>query len=111
MTIRTVLLAAAFASAAVLSAAAEPAAPSDDEDCDDIMTELQELSEQVTKDRASAKSPLAVCAATGQILGVVKASREVASECFEAGKKRDDFLARFERTVKELEGQIGSRCK
>ena len=110
MTIRTVLLAAAFASAAALSAAAEPA-QSDDEDCDDIMSELQELVEQVTKDRAGAKSPLAVCAATGQVLGVVKASREVASECYETGKKREDFLASFNKTVKELEGQIGSRCK
>src|SRR5262245_61918389 len=110
MTIRTVLLAAAFASVAALSAVAEPA-PSNDEEGDEIMAELKELSAQVRQDKANARSPLAVCAATGQILGVAKASREVASECYELGKKRDDLMAGFDRVVKEIEGQINSQCK
>jgi len=110
MTIRAILIAGVFATGAAFSAAAEPA-QSGDNDCDEIMGELEELLEEVVKQKAGARSPLATCAATGQVLGVAKSSLEVASECYEAGQKRESLVAKLEKIVKETEGQIGSQCK
>src|SRR5262245_49322739 len=109
---RKVLLAAAFAAAAALGAAAEPAPPpNDDEGCDDIIEELKDLTEEVTKDKAAARSPLAMCAVNGQLLGIAKATREVAAECYGEGKKREDLLAAIEKLVTDMEKTIGATCK
>ena len=48
--IRTLLLATALATATAFAAAAEPA-ENPDQDCDDIMVELKELTDAVTKDK------------------------------------------------------------
>src|SRR5882672_7686695 len=105
LTIRKFLLATAFATAGALSVAAEPAAPAD-EDCDDIMTELKELTDTVAKDKANARSPQAACAVNGQLLGVAKASRAVAAECYDPGAKRDGLVAALDKTVKDMEGAV-----
>jgi len=110
MSIRTVLYALALATAGAVGAAAEPAA-NPDEDCDDIMDELKKLTERVTNEKTGVTAPLAVCAATGQVLGIVKASREVAAECYSDGKRRTDLLAGFDKALKEIEGQVSSLCK
>jgi hypothetical protein len=107
---RRILLAAAFATATAIGAAAEPAA-NPDQDCDDIMEELEELAAAVTKDKANARTPLATCAVNGQLLGIAKATREVAAECYDAGKKRDDLVAALEKVVKDMEGVIGATCR
>ena len=52
-----------------------------------------------------------VCAATGQLLGIIKASREVAAECYEDGKKRDNILLTFDKAAKDMEAKINSVCK
>src|SRR5262245_27171184 len=110
MTIRAILVAALFATGAAFSAAAEPA-QSNDSDCDEIMTELEELLEEVTKEKGNARTPLATCAATGQMLGVAKSSLEVAAECYEAGQRRESVVTKYEKMVKDIEGQVGSQCK
>jgi hypothetical protein len=107
LTIRKFLLAAAFAAAGALHAAAEPAAPAD-EDCDDIMEELKELSDTVAKDKGSARTPQAACAVNGQLLGIAKASRAAAAECYDPGKQRDDTVAALDKLVKDMEGAIAS---
>jgi hypothetical protein len=109
LTIRKFLLAAAFAAAGALHAAAEPAAPpAGDEDCDDIMEELKELSDTVAKDKANARTPQAACAVNGQLLGIAKASRAAAAECYDPGKQRDDTVAALDKLVKDMEGAIAS---
>jgi hypothetical protein len=112
MTIRTILIAVAFSTAAACAAAAQTAQPNEDEDCDDVMEELTKLADQVNKEKGAARTPLAICAVNGQILGVVRASREAAAECYDSGsKKRTDLLAGFDKAKKDLEGQISSMCK
>jgi hypothetical protein len=108
--IRKLLLATAFATAATFAAAAEPA-DNPDQDCDDVMEELEELAAAVTKDKANARTPLATCAVNGQLLGIAKASRAAAAECYDAGKKRDDLVAALEKLVKDMEGVIGATCR
>ena len=110
MSIRTIVYAIALATAGAVVAAAEPAG-NPDEDCDDIWDELKELTERVIAETKGATTPLAACAAGGQILGIVKASREVVAECYADGQKRTDLLAQLDKALKEAETQVGSHCK
>ena len=54
-------------------------AQDDDKECDDIMDELKKLSERLIN-TTEPKGVGPVCAATGQLLGIMKASREVAAD-------------------------------
>ena len=110
MSIRTILYAIALATAGAVGVAAEPAG-NPDEDCDDIMDELKKLTERVSAETKGATTPLAVCAAGGQLLGIVKASREVVAECYADGQRRTDLLAQLDKALKETETQMGARCK
>ena len=104
-TIRAAALAAAIACLAVGAARAD-----DDEDCNNIMDELKKLSERLMN-TTDPKGVGPVCAATGQLLGIMKASREVAAECYDEGKKRDHIVEVFEKTTRELEAKINTVCK
>lgn len=111
MPVRAMLRAAAVATVltfAVTSAAL--AEDDDDENCDNIMDELKKLAERVMNtNEPNDIGP--VCAATGQLLGIIKASREVAAECYDEGKKRDSLLLTFDRAARDMEAKIGSVCK
>lgn len=104
-TIRAAALAAAIACLAVGAARAD-----DDEDCNNIMDELKKLSERLMN-TTDPKGVGPVCAATGQLLGIMKASREVAAECYDEGRKRDQILLTFDKAAKDIEGKIDEVCK
>ena len=59
------------------------------DDCDDEQDELKKLIERVINYTPNPRGIGPVCAATGQILGVTKAAREVAAECYDDGRKPD----------------------
>ena len=102
---------AAAATAAVLFIAVGAArAQDDDKECDDIMDELKKLTERLMN-TTEPKGIGPVCAATGQLLGIIKASREVAAECYDEGRKRDQILLTFDKASKEMESKIDSVCK
>lgn len=99
------------AAAAVLFVLAGSAmAQEDDQDCDNIMDELKKLAERVMNTN-NPKSVGPVCAATGQLLGIMKASREVAAECYDEGRKRNQLLLTFDKATQEMESKIASVCK
>jgi cytochrome c556 len=105
--LRTVAVAAALSTVLASAALADD---DDDEDCDSIMNELKQLTERViTANDPKEVGP--VCAATGQLLGIMKASREVASECYDEGEKRDRLVENFEKAAKEMEAKMNSVCK
>ena len=107
MRMRATLRAVALATMLV----AMPAmAQDDDQDCDNIMDELKKLAERLMN-TSDPKGVGPVCAATGQLLGIIKASREVAAECYDEGRKRDQLLVTFDKASKEMEGKIDSVCK
>ena len=96
--------------AAMALAAGTAFAQDDDKECDDIMNELKKLSERLMN-TSEPKGVGPVCAATGQLLGIMKASREVAAECYEEGRKRNQILLTFDKATKDAEGKIDSVCK
>ena len=96
--------------AATVFAIGTACAQDDDKECDDIMGELKKLSERFMN-TAEPKGVGPVCAATGQLLGIMKASREVAAECYEDGRKRTQLLQTFDKATKDMEGKIDSVCK
>ena len=103
--IRTMALAAAMALALGTAVAQD-----DDKECDDIMDELKKLAERLMN-TSEPKGVGPVCAATGQLLGIIKASREVAAECYDEGRKRDQLLLTFDRATKDMETKIDTVCK
>lgn len=103
----TLCRAATIAAAICLAGAARA---DDDQDCDNIMDELKKLSERLMN-TTDPKGIGPVCAATGQLLGIIKASREVAAECYDEGRKRDQILLTFDKASKDMESKIDSVCK
>ena len=106
---RQAIRTAAIAAAMVFTRGAA-CAQDDDKECDDIMDELKKLAERFMN-TSDPKGVGPVCAATGQLLGILKASREVAAECYEEGRKREQLLVTFDKATKEMEGKIDSVCK
>ena len=107
MRMRATLRAVALATMLV----AMPAmAQDDDQDCDNIMDELKKLAERLMN-TSDPKGVGPVCAATGQLLGIIKASREVAAECYDEGRKRDQILLTFDKASKDMESKIAEVCK
>jgi hypothetical protein len=103
---------AAVVTALTLAVAGSALAQDDDDDesCDSIMDELKSLTERVMRQN-DPKEVGPVCAATGQLLGIMKASREVAAECYDEGKKRDRLIEVFEKAAREMEAKINTVCK
>jgi hypothetical protein len=101
---------AAIAAALMFAVAGAAHAQDDDQDCDNIQAELKKLAERLMN-TSDPKGVGPVCAATGQLLGIIKASREVAAECYEDGKKRDNILLTFDKAAKDMEAKIDSVCK
>ena len=101
---------AAAIAALVACLAAGAARADDDQDCNNIMDELKKLSERLMN-TTEPKGIGPVCAATGQLLGIIKASREVAAECYDDGRKRDQILLTFDKAAKDMESKIGEVCK
>src|SRR4029077_16474471 len=109
MSMRAVLKAATVA-AAMMFVVATSAAAQDEGDCDNIMDELKKLAERLMK-TSDPKGVGPVCAATGQLLGIMRASREVAAECYDEGKRRDQLLLTFDKATKDMESKIDQVCK
>ena len=107
MMIRAIVHAAALAAA--LGLMGGPPARADD--CDDEQDELKKLVERVINNAGNPQGVGPVCAFTGQLLGITKAGREIAAECYDDGKKRDEILAYMDKSIKEMDDKIGGICK
>ena len=111
MNMRSIGRAAAIVAAvACLGVGAARAADDTEKECDDIMGELQKLATR-HMNTADPKGLGPVCAATGQLLGILKASRETAAQCYEDGDKLDEILASFDKGITDIEGKIDQGCK
>lgn len=105
------LKAAALAAGLALAVASAAYAQDDDEkQCDDMQAQLKTLAERLMN-TSEPKGIGPVCAATGQLLGIMKASREVAAECYEEGDKRNQIVLAFDKGIKDIEEKVDSVCK
>jgi hypothetical protein len=86
-------------------------APARADDCDDEQDEMKKLIERTINANPNPQGIGPVCAATGQIVGITKAAREIAAECYDDGSKRDQILAAYDKAVKDMEEKIGGVCK
>lgn len=107
---KSISKAAVVAAAVMFIAVGAARADEDEENCDNIMDELKKLTERLMN-TSEPKGVGPVCAATGQLLGMMKSSREVAAECYDEGRKRDQLLLTFDKATKEMETKINSVCK
>jgi len=105
MILRRILAVAAVVGFTVAAATAQA------DECDDIMDAVKKLNERVMNSKDDAKTTPAVCAAIGQVVGIMKAGREVAAECYDEGSKRDTILLALDKATKEMDGQLDSLCK
>ena len=101
---------AIVAAIACLGIGAARAADDNEKECDDIMGELNKLANR-QMNIAAPKGLGPACAASGQLLGILKASRETAAQCYEDGAKLDEILASFDKGIKDIEGKIEQGCK
>ena len=108
MRARTIVLTAALAAVLGLMAGGQTARA---DDCDDEQDELKKLVERVINNTPSPQGVGPVCAFTGQLLGITKAGREIAAECYEDGKKRDQILAGMDKGIREMQEKIDGICK
>jgi hypothetical protein len=79
------------------------------DDCDDIVGALKKYGERIMTRNAT--TPLAICAAMGEAVGIMRSVKVVADECFEEGKKRDDLMKGMEESAKTMETEIAKECK
>jgi hypothetical protein len=109
--IRRLLLAVMFmAVGGVMATRAEPAGNPDD-DCDEMMSELKDVATDLLKVRSTATSPLAVCAAIGQLAGAAKISSAAADECYSDDRKRQQVVDSLDKLAKDYDAQIAQMCR
>jgi hypothetical protein len=108
MRLRTIIEAVALCAVLAFVAGGQAARA---DDCDDEQDEIKKLVERVINYTPDPKGIGPVCSGTGQILGITKAAREVAAECYDDGKKRDTILETYDKAIKEMEEKINGVCK
>jgi hypothetical protein len=97
-----------------------------DDDCDTVISDLEEALGIATKnfeetmaglkkimsegadDKKKATVKHAFCSASGEMLGISRAMRAVAGVC---GPKRRTALASLDKSIGEMETAIGGTCK
>jgi hypothetical protein len=120
------VLITAAATAALLGVLAAPAPLLADEDCDNVtkalkesvsislkgfeqtMADLQKTVSEPADDKKKAAVKNAFCSASGEFLGVSRATRAVASVC--ASQQRS-ALAALDKSINEMETAIDNTCK
>jgi hypothetical protein len=96
----TVVLAVALSSASSSSSADE---------CDDIIVALKDHGDRIPLKEA--KTPPEFCAAVGRLHGIMVSIREIAKQCFDEGKKRDDTMKDMDEGVNGMQSLLDTRCK
>jgi len=114
------------AAATALVAALAAAVPARAEDCETVVTALNEAVAIATKnfestmdelkkimsgaadDKKKATVKNLFCSASGEVLGASRATRAVAAEC---GPDQRKALASLDKSIKEMETAIDGTCK
>jgi len=97
--------------AAALAAAliALAAAPARADECEAMENAVQALIN--SHDPSKAKGDAPSCAAYGYGLGLIKSRRIVADECLDEGDKRTEYLARLDRSIRDIQSEVDKHCQ
>jgi enamine deaminase RidA (YjgF/YER057c/UK114 family) len=100
-----------------------------DEDCDNVMDSLKEELDIATKnldasmeelkksmtpdadDKTKASVKNTFCSISGEYLGTTRAFRAISAVCLPEGSERSEALASLDRSIRQIEGSLGSTCK
>jgi len=93
--------------AALATALASATAGADE--CEDVVAALKKHGDAIMK--TDPKPQARLCAAMGQLLGVIHSIRIVAEECYDEGKERDALMKEMAESAKAMEDGIAGDCK
>jgi hypothetical protein len=102
----TTAMKAAALGAALMTLAAAPLRA---DECEAMEKAVQTLING--HDPSSAKGDAPACAAYGYGLGLIKSRRIVADECLDEGDKRTDYLARLDRSIRDIQSEVDKHCQ
>ena len=92
--------------AAVLAMAATTAGA---DECEDVVAALKKRGDAMMK--VDHKANARICAAMGELLGIIRSVRIVAEECYDEGKERTDLMKEMAESAKAMEEGIEKDCK
>jgi hypothetical protein len=92
--------------AAVLAIASTSAGA---DECEDVVASLKKRGDAIMK--VDHKANPRICAAMGQLLGIIQSIRVVAEECYDEGKERTDLMKEMAESAKVFEDGIEKDCK
>jgi hypothetical protein len=95
------------AAAAAFLAIASTSATADE--CEDVVAALKKKGDALMK--VDHKANARICAAMGQLLGIMQSVRIVAEECYDEGKERTDLVKDMTESAKAMEEGIDKDCK
>ena len=71
------------------------------DECEDVVASLKKHGDAIMK--TDFKPHARLCAAMGQLLGIIRAVRIVSEECYDEGKERDDLMKEMAESAKVME--------
>jgi hypothetical protein len=101
---KSIMLGAALAAALTLASATAGA-----DECEDVVATLKKHGDAIMK--TDPKPQARLCAAMGQLLGIIQAIRIVAEECYDEGKERDALMKEMAESSRAMEQGIDNDCK
>ena len=102
-TLRAVVLTAGVAGLAAAAAQAD--------ECESMTKSVQVLIDKMDPSAKGGVNPAKLCAAYGEGLGLIKSFRIVADECLDEGDERSQTLAKLDRSIRQLQGQVDKNCE
>jgi hypothetical protein len=79
------------------------------DECEDVVAALKKKGDAIMK--VDHKANARICAAMGQLLGIIQSVRIVAQECYDEGKERTDLMREMAESAKVFEDGIEKDCK
>ena len=78
--------------------------------CDYLIAALKKLSDEVVNQKDEPKNRFAGCAVVGEVLGILKSSREIAATCYATGVQKDEIVRNFDQAANEMTAKIDAAC-
>lgn len=88
-----------------LSIASSPARA---DECEDIIVSLKKHADGIPL--SDAQSHIAFCTSVGRLHGIMTAVREIARQCLEEGRKRDETMSDVKGGLSAMQKIVDTKC-